>query len=293
MMYAAEGKSCPTRNVYWTERRQEERSPSALAGLYAPGLRTKMITLSASLLLVLLMATSLRAGTAPAQAATPAAAAPAARSTTTASATRATTSTRAAAVTPEDEWTALQVKLHASTEEWGVISPKLQQIRRLRTEVETVAPSSTAASRRGRGGMMGSPMGGTSLDTPIMPAGMNGPRRGFLGSSQPFDPSVAPGRSQPQNTLLKLLGAATTPARRTVNRRFGSSEGNAVEALLVELQTLVETEGATNSQIMEKLSAIRAARAKAARELKEAQDELGLLLTPTQLAILVSLGYLT
>ena len=131
---------------------------------------------------------------------------------------------------------------------------------------------------------MNSPLGGTSLDTPMVPEGMNGSRRGFFGgSSMPFDPNAAPGRTSTNSV---------TGTRRTQGRRLGSDQGNSVEALLSELQTLLATKSATSAQILEKLALIRATRAKAARDLQHAQNELTPLLTLDQIAVLVSLGYL-
>ena len=131
---------------------------------------------------------------------------------------------------------------------------------------------------------MNSPLGGTSLDTPMAPEGMNGSRRGFFGSSSmPFDPNAAPGRTSTNSV---------TGTRRTQGRRLGSDQGNSVEALLSELQTLLATKSATSAQVLEKLALIRATRAKAARDLQHAQNELTPLLTLDQIAVLVSLGYL-
>jgi hypothetical protein len=142
------------------------------------------------------------------------------------------------------------------------------------------------------GGIFNSPLGGTSLDTPTMPEGMNGSRRGLLGgTSMPFDPKAAPGHPAPQNLILALLGIDPAQVRRSIAGNFRTGQGNSVEALLSELQTLV-SENASNAQLREKLASIHAARAKAARELQHAQDDLAPLLTLEQTAILVSLGYL-
>jgi hypothetical protein len=191
-----------------------------------------------------------------------------------------------------DESGALQRKLRASDEEWNVIFPKLQRIARLREEVNAVAPSTNDATRKGRGGL-NSPLGGTSLDTPTAPAGMNGPRRGFPGGgSIPFDPKTAPGHVTPSNPLLALLGIDTPQVRRNMGRGFRTNQGNSVEALLAELQTLVAAKDTPKAQIQAKLESIRAARARAARDLQRAQNDLAPLLTSEQVAILVSLGHL-
>jgi hypothetical protein len=200
---------------------------------------------------------------------------------------------RAAATRPvsNEEPSILQRRLGASYEEWSVIQPQLDQIRLLIEEVNIVAPSNSTPAR-GRTGGMDSPMGGTSLDTPTVPASMTGPRRGFPGGSFPFDPNAAPKRIDPKNTPSRPPGTDTTTARRNTVRRLRSGQGNAVEALLSELQALLDSEGVTDAQLQEKLSSIRAARARALRELQHAQQDLEPLLTSKQIATLVSLGYL-
>ncbi len=191
--------------------------------------------------------------------------------------------------TSEDEFNALQLKLGASNEEWSVILPKLQRILLLRDEVDAMTPTNSLPGRGRRG--MDSPMGGTSLDTPTFPGGM--PRRGFFGGgSVPFDPSKAPGHAAPSSTIMKLLGVDTPQTRRAIARNFRTGRGNSVEALLSELNALLESEGATKAQIQEKLASIQAARARAARDLRRARADLAPLLTVSQLATLVTLGYL-
>jgi hypothetical protein len=72
------------------------------------------------------------------------------------------------------------------------------------------------------------------------------------------------------------------------NRSLGAGGDTA----LAELQTLLESEDATTTQIKNKISEVRNAREKARQELAKAQKELRELLTIKQEATLISLGLL-
>ena len=69
-----------------------------------------------------------------------------------------------------------------------------------------------------------------------------------------------------------------------------TGQGNSVQILLTDLQTLLADKGTTDQQLREKLATVRAAREKARRDLDAAQKELMPLLTIDQQAVLVDLG---
>ena len=197
-------------------------------------------------------------------------------------------------VTASDPFSGVKTRIHASNEEWSVILPRLEEILRLRNEVNAVVLSAPAPKTLPMMGMLNSPLGGTSLDTPTTPAGMKGTPPGSRGAgSRPFDPKTTPGHSNPQRSvLMTLLGADSAAMRRSMARLLATDQGNSVEALLSELHALLAAEGTTDAQLREKLASIRAARARAARDLQRVQEELKPLLTFDQFAMLVSLGHI-
>lgn len=74
---------------------------------------------------------------------------------------------------------------------------------------------------------------------------------------------------------------------------FGGPGGNNyVSRALSELETSAGDAKSTPEGLREKIAAVRSARAKAQGELRAAQEELLQLVTPTQEAVLISLGYL-
>jgi hypothetical protein len=71
--------------------------------------------------------------------------------------------------------------------------------------------------------------------------------------------------------------------------------GNPVSTAISDLQTLLTSDASvkpSDTDLQQKIAAIRTARAKARRELDSAQTDLLLLLTPQQEAILLAQGYL-
>jgi hypothetical protein len=65
-----------------------------------------------------------------------------------------------------------------------------------------------------------------------------------------------------------------------------------VSRALTELQTAADDTKTSPDDLRDKVAAVRAARAKARDELRTTQQELLQLVTPTQEAILIGLGYL-
>ena len=203
-----------------------------------------------------------------------------------------TTSVPAAAYV--DDWDGLQARLGATNEEWSVIYPQLWRIRVLRDDVHatagTAAPDrrglfggALADRRGGLGGALDSPMGGTSLNAPVMSSRSGGGR----GSREkPFDPKIAPGAPTAGVGVLRgLLG-------RVFINLIVPDQRYPVQTVLTELQTLLNSHDATEDQIREKLAAARAVRNKVQRDLAAAQKDLVPYLTVEQMAVLVSLGYL-
>jgi hypothetical protein len=180
-----------------------------------------------------------------------------------------------------DDWATVQARLKATDEEWSVIGPVLQRMANLREEVQ--AKPGLATGNRRPGGMLDSPMGGTSLDAPVMRSGSGG-----RGGNGPFDPKTAPGANDRGQGMLGALGRVMG---RAMIGLMVPDQSRPVQTLMTELQTLAYLPGATDQQIWDKLAEVRAARKKAARELEAAQRELVPFLTVDQTAVLVSLGY--
>ena len=175
----------------------------------------------------------------------------------------------------------LQDRLDATNEEWAVIFPKLQRIAALRDEINATSES-VATTSRSR--VFNGPMGGTSLDAPVVSSN----RSSRFGSREfPFDPQKAPGAGG--SSLLTTIAGGIG---RVLTDLVKPDAPNSVRTLLVELQTLVDANDTPGWQLLDKLAAVRAARAKATRELTRAQQDLLPLLTTDQIAVLVALGYL-
>jgi hypothetical protein len=175
----------------------------------------------------------------------------------------------------------LQSRLEATDEEWAVIYPKLERIAALRNEITATAETATIPTRTR---MFNGPAGGTSLDAPVV----NGSRSSRFGSREfPFDPQKAPGASG-SSLLTTIAGGVGRALSSLVKPNAPSS----VEVLLVELRTLADSTDTPGWQLLDKLGTLRAARAKAIRELTEAQKDIMPLLCTEQIATLVALGYL-
>jgi Spy/CpxP family protein refolding chaperone len=85
-------------------------------------------------------------------------------------------------------------------------------------------------------------------------------------------------------------------ARRAVSGEAGVGGGpmssTAVAQAQAELKTVLDDPKHTKAEVDEKITAVRKAREQARAELEEARRDLMLMLTPTQQAVMVSLGYL-
>jgi hypothetical protein len=198
-----------------------------------------------------------------------------------ASSSRSTTVAPGAAVLDiPDTPAALRERLDATDEEWAVVLPKLQHIAALRDEISAPTDSVVSISRRR---MFAGPAGGTSLDAPIV----EGARRTRAASREfPFDPQKAPGAG---GALLNTIAGGIG---RLISDFTRPNRPNSVQTLVTELQTMLDSKDTPGWQLLDKLASIRAARAKAIRELGRAQQDLLPLLTTEQVATLVALGYL-
>ncbi len=182
----------------------------------------------------------------------------------------------------------LQSLIKATDEEWKVINPRLQAVVTARQAVMTY--TATAA---GRGGFGGGPNFGTdSFDGPGNGigggrGGRGGPGGfgGFGGPGGPGGPDFGGGGGRGGRG-----GGPGGPGG------FGGPGGgggsNPVSAALAELKTALADTSSTPEQIKTKLDAVRNARQKAATDLATAQKKLLPLLSASQEATLVSLGYL-
>jgi len=183
----------------------------------------------------------------------------------------------------------IQRKIGATGEEWMVIGAKLQRVLQLRAQVEAQAPAgnSNRNNQMMIFGAAGIPGSGSSMEGATAPK-TGGTQGGLIGGM-----------------LLDLAGAggargpfAGPPvARAGPQGGFGNmflvTQGNPVEALLGELQTLIDNKSTPEEQLREKLETIRATRKKARADLQAAQEDVMQLLTTRQIAILITLGYLT
>lgn len=73
---------------------------------------------------------------------------------------------------------------------------------------------------------------------------------------------------------------------------LNTSQGNAMQSLLTELQTMLSDKSTTEEQIKEKLETIRATRKAVSLDLRAAEEDVSQLLSADQIAVLVTLGYL-
>lgn len=182
-----------------------------------------------------------------------------------------------------DDWEQIKSLLKSSDEEWSVIYPQLWRIHGLRQDIDAT-DADTAPPERRRRAIFDSPMGGTSLSAPVMPARDN--RRD--GPAGPFDPAKAPGAPQASGISAALRGLAI----RTMINMMLPDQKHPVQTILAELDTLLDTHSATDEQLREKLAALRAVRNQEIQDLQAAQKQLVKYLTADQTAVLVELGLL-
>jgi hypothetical protein len=175
-------------------------------------------------------------------------------------------------------------RIRASDEEWKVIGPCLEAvIAARRTADYSLAAGSGAQAdfgagrngRRGRGGGMGR----DSFENPDSLSG------------------GAAGRTA-RDTRGGRESSAPTPVAGTTNRAPVVATpdtivaDNPVALAIISLENALANTNAAPEEIKEKLAAVAGAKEKAKADLAKAQKNLRLLLTPTQQAVLASLGYL-
>ncbi len=199
---------------------------------------------------------------------------------------------------------AIKPLIKATDAEWHVIGPKLQAV----VTARQAAVTYTAAGGRGGFGGGGFPGfdGADSFAGPVADTqgfggrGGSGGRGGFdpaaffggrggSGGRGGFDPANFPGGR----------GGFGGPGGASGRGGFGGgmpmdfgTNNNAVGTALAELKTALADASTSPEQVKAKLAAVRSARQKAINDLAVAQKSLLPLLTASQEATLVSLGYL-
>jgi hypothetical protein len=178
----------------------------------------------------------------------------------------------------------IQERIGVTNEEWVVIWTKLQKVMQWRAEVE--ATPADANTSRGGNMMMFGGRGGSSLEGATQ-AGRGGMPFGGAPFSAP--PSTTNGGMS--GMMGVIMGMMGTPGGAGGNM-FATTQANAMQSLLAELQTLLSDPNATDDQIREKLVAIHATRDQARAALKDAEASIARLLTEKQIALLMLSGYL-
>jgi hypothetical protein len=221
-----------------------------------------------------------------------------------------------------DSTTDIKTKLHASDEEWKVISPMLRRVMTASAAAETRIDGSNSnglgsfgggmrggpgfgndsftgpgdSSSFGRGGPgfggrgdMGDMMGGPGFGGPGMGGGRGGGGRGGMGDMMGGGPGFG-GRGG-----MGDMGGGPGfggPGMGGPPGMGGGSVSNAITQKLGELKTMLADPKATPEQLKEKIADVRSERKKATAELEAARKDLRQLLTQNQEAVLISLGYL-
>jgi len=186
----------------------------------------------------------------------------------------------------------VQSQLKATDEEWKVINPRLQAVVAARQAATTYT-----ATPAGRGGFGGGPNFGT--DSFAGPGngmgGGRGGRGGGPGGPGGFGGPDGPGGPGGGN----FGGGGGGRGGRGGGQPFGGPAGfgggnanNAVSAALADLKTAMADASSTPEQIKAKVAAVRTARERAVADLAAAQKNLLPLLSASQEATLVSLGYI-
>jgi Spy/CpxP family protein refolding chaperone len=143
------------------------------------------------------------------------------------------------------------------------------------------------------GGPGGTPPGGTPGGPP--------PKMGFGGPGFPGFGGFGVGSADVQKKIAatdeewKVIGPKmqkVAVARRAISGEVSAGAGTAVAQAQAELKTVLDEPKHTKAEVDQKITAVRTARERARADLVEAQRDLMRLLTPTQQAVMVSLGYL-
>jgi hypothetical protein len=223
-----------------------------------------------------------------------------------------------------DSTTDIKTKLHASDEEWKVISPKLSRVTKAYAAAETrIEGSNSGGFGFFGGGMMGGPgFGNDSFSGPgdTSSFGRGGPGMGGFGRGGGMDDMMGggpgfggPGMGGPpgfggpgmggMGGMGDMMGGMGRGGMGRGGRGdmmggmggppgMGGSSSNAITQKLAELRTTLADPKATPEQVKEKIAAVRNERQKAKTELEAAQKDLLKILTSDQEAVLISLGYL-
>jgi hypothetical protein len=179
----------------------------------------------------------------------------------------------------------VKIRIHASDEEWKVIGPCLVAVITARqTANYSLSDSSrtaaqSGAGRNGRRGR-GAGAGGDSFES--LDSGFAGSvGRGGRGGGGSGGASTAAG---PVGGTTSGAPAVATPGTLVAD--------NPVALALVELENALANTNTPPQEIEERVATVRGAKEKAKADLALAQKKLRRLLTPSQEAVLASLGYL-
>jgi hypothetical protein len=136
------------------------------------------------------------------------------------------------------------------------------------------------------GGVPGGMPGGKGFGPP---GGFGG---GFGGFGRTDDVQKKIGATDEEWKVIGPKLQKLTAARRAMSGDVGPVANAGLAQAQAELKTVLDDAKHTKAQVDEKIASVRKAREKARTELDEAQRDLIRLLTPTQQAIMVSLGHL-
>ena len=226
-----------------------------------------------------------------------------------------------------DSTTDIKTKLHASDEEWKVISPKLSRIVKAVAAAEThIEASNSNGFGFPGGGMRGGPgfgndsftgpgdtssfgRGGPGMGGP--PGVGGGPGMGDMmgggpGMGGPPGFGGGPGMGDMMGGMDPGFGGPGMGGGRGMRGGrgmgggpgmggppgFGGSVSTAATTEITDLRTTLADPKATPEQLKEKIAAVRKERQKAKAELEAARKDLRQMLTLEQEAVLISLGYL-
>jgi Spy/CpxP family protein refolding chaperone len=155
--------------------------------------------------------------------------------------------------------------------------------------------------RQGKGfgpGPFGPPGGGG----PVPPGGIPGgpmPKMGFgpggfggFGMGGTGDVKKAIAATEEEWKVIGPKLQKMISVRRAVTGEAGPTSSPALTQAQTELKTVLDDPKHTKAEVDEKIAAVRKAREQARADLVEARRDLVQLLTPTQQAVMVSLGYL-
>jgi hypothetical protein len=170
-----------------------------------------------------------------------------------------------------DSLDGVKKQLGSTDEEWKVIGPKLKKVIAARQVL-----ISDAKGDRGSGGFFGPGFGGPGGAFAGPGGGFRGPPPGGpgeFGGPRPGGPGGGP----------TLVGRGASPS---------TMGNNIISQAQADLKAVLDSPKHSDTEVQEKLAAVRASRRKARANFEALQKDLLQLLTAEQEAILASLGYI-